>query len=74
MTISGKPAIDLFGRIDEELETIIRNHRPIAWTLIRNNRKIRDLLKKIWVITLTPNISEISELRHLILRLSKQHC
>jgi len=28
VTISGKPDIDLFGRIDEELKTIIRNHRP----------------------------------------------
>jgi trimethylamine--corrinoid protein Co-methyltransferase len=28
VTISGKPDIDLFGRIDEELITIIRNHRP----------------------------------------------
>ena len=28
VTISGKPDIDLFGRIDEELKTIIRSHRP----------------------------------------------
>ncbi len=28
LTISGKPDIDLFGRIDEELKTIVRTHKP----------------------------------------------